>query len=135
MHTLNTLQRLKAQLEHLPPRQTLQPYDVVAQLAETISSAQSRGYSIDDVVAMLNAAGIKLARNTVRNYLSRARAACGDASRQPVPLVVAPGADLRPEDGRRKTPSPVAPVDAHRQDHTKTTSSRGDSRRRRQRRS
>jgi hypothetical protein len=71
----DAFQKLKSQFEGLPPRQTLRPADVIAQLVETISGAQARGYEIDDVMAMLHAAGITLARNTVRNYLSRARAA------------------------------------------------------------
>lgn len=72
------LQELKTQLEELPTRQTLRPYDVIAQLADTISGVRNRGYDIDDLVAVLNNAGIALARNTVRNYLSKARNARGD---------------------------------------------------------
>jgi hypothetical protein len=71
----HALQKLRTQLEELPPRQTLRPYDVIAHLAETITGAKARGYEIDDLISVLNTAGITLARNTVRNYLSRALAA------------------------------------------------------------
>jgi len=70
-----TVEELKSEFEHMPARKSLRPYDVIAQLAEPIASARSRGYDIDDITAILHKAGITLARNTVRTYLSRARSA------------------------------------------------------------
>jgi hypothetical protein len=69
----DTLHALKTRLAKLPTRQNFRAYDVVVELAETMSAARARGYEIDDLVMMLAEAGIKLSRNTVRNYLSQAR--------------------------------------------------------------
>lgn len=73
------LQKLKGRLEEMPPRQHLRPYDVIAELAESISGVRSRGYDLDDLVTVLSDVGIKLTRNTVRNYLSRARKRARDS--------------------------------------------------------
>lgn len=70
----SAVQKMRAQLEEMPPRERLRPYDVITQLAETIVSTQGRGYDVDDVMTVLRASGIELARNTVRTYLSRALA-------------------------------------------------------------
>lgn len=70
---VTTLQTLKTRFDALPHQHKLRPYEVIAELAETISDARHRGYDLDDLVAVLGEAGIRLSRNTVRNYLSRAR--------------------------------------------------------------
>jgi hypothetical protein len=80
------LQKLKIRLEGLPPREHLRPYDVIAELAETITDTRSRGYDIGDLVAVLADAGITLSRNTVRNYLSRARRNRAPAERSARPV-------------------------------------------------
>jgi hypothetical protein len=67
-----TVEQLKTRMAEAPARQTLRPYDVIAELAEGITNMQSRGYDIDDITALLQAEGIQIARNTVRTYLSRA---------------------------------------------------------------
>jgi hypothetical protein len=69
----NTLDALKARLDELPVRHRLRPFELIAQLSETLATARSRGYDLDDLVALLAEAGVTLSRNTVRNYLSRAR--------------------------------------------------------------
>lgn len=89
MHTLDTLETLKAEIEKLPPRRQLSPYEVVAELAESISGARTRGYDIDHIVTMLRAAGINLARTTVRNYLSRALRAAESAPESPMQPAIA----------------------------------------------
>jgi hypothetical protein len=104
----HALQKLRSQLEDLPPRQTLRPYDVIAQLAETITGVQARGYEIDDLVAVLNAAGITLARNTVRNYLSRA---LRERARNPVKTAVADV--VRAPSGQDSGDGPAAPLPEH----------------------
>jgi hypothetical protein len=76
----SAVQKMKAQFEEMPTRERLRPYDVIAQLAETIVTTQGRGYDVDDVMAVLRASGIELARNTVRTYLSRALATHGRSS-------------------------------------------------------
>jgi hypothetical protein len=83
------LQKLKLRLEDLPPRKDLRPYDVIAELAETIADTRSRGYAIGDLVAVLAEAGITLSRNTVRNYLSRARRARAALERSASPAAMA----------------------------------------------
>jgi hypothetical protein len=65
---------LITRIEQFTPRPKLRPYDVIARAAETFSSAQNRGADIDDLMTFLDELGITLARNTVRNYLSRALA-------------------------------------------------------------
>lgn len=76
----SAVQKMKAQFEEMPTRERLRPYDVIAELAETIVTTQGRGYDVDDVMAVLRASGIELARNTVRTYLSRAVARHGRGS-------------------------------------------------------
>lgn len=65
---------IKTHIAEWPQRKTLRPFDVIAQLAETIQSAKGRGYDIDDIMAILQKWDINLARSTVRTYLSRALA-------------------------------------------------------------
>jgi hypothetical protein len=91
-----TVRKLKEQLEELPQRETLRPYDVIAQLAETIASTQGRGYDIDDVMAVLHASGIELARNTVRTYLSRALAQHAPRNTQTSPTATSSLAEAAP---------------------------------------
>jgi hypothetical protein len=69
----NTVARIKQRLEALPPRQPMRPYDLIAQLTDSVSDSLERGYDIDQLMSLLEEEGIKLARNTVRNYLSRAK--------------------------------------------------------------
>lgn len=69
-----TLQNVIARLEALPDRPRLSTYDLIAQLSTTISKTTGRGYDIDDIVTILRESGVKLARSTVRSYMSRARA-------------------------------------------------------------
>jgi hypothetical protein len=75
-----TIQKLKTRLDELPQREPLRPYDLIVQLAESFSAARTRGYDIGDLVQVLKEEGIHLTRNTVRNYLSRARATRPTAS-------------------------------------------------------
>jgi hypothetical protein len=65
-------QTIIARIAEFPSRHKLRPYDVIARAAETFSNAQRRGCDIDDLMPVLRDMGITLARNTVRNYLSRA---------------------------------------------------------------
>ena len=65
-------QTIISRIEEFPSRRKLRPYDVIARAAETFSNAQRRGCDIDDLMPVLRERGITLARNTVRNYLSRA---------------------------------------------------------------
>jgi hypothetical protein len=106
------LQILKLRLEDLPPREHLRPYDVIAQLAETISATRTRGYDIGDLVDVLADVGIKLSRNTVRNYLSRARRASAARMRSACPAAT-PTSNSAIEGASPKTaaaPAPMTPV-------------------------
>jgi hypothetical protein len=76
-----TLHTLKIRLGELPPLQRLRPYDVIAELADTMSEVRSRGYDLDDLVTLLTESGVTLSRNTIRNYLSRARRHRSQAAR------------------------------------------------------
>jgi hypothetical protein len=69
----------------LPPREHLRPYDIVAEPADTVTATRLAEYDIRDLVAVLAESGIKLARNTVRNYLSLVRRARAARSRAPNP--------------------------------------------------
>lgn len=105
---------LKARIEELPARHNSTPYQVVVQLTETILSARSRGNEIDEVVTLLASSGVRLSRNTLRNYLSRARKERAQLESQSA-RHVAPHPAIRTADDAQKTRSRKmieAPVDA-----------------------
>lgn len=108
-HDANTLQTLKTRFGALPHQHKLRPYDVIAALTNEISEARDRGYDLDDLVGLLADAGIRLSRNTVRNYLSRARRAPAEV----MPTISAsPDASTAPsaeKASRERSAIPTAP--------------------------
>jgi biotin carboxyl carrier protein len=71
----NTADELVTRLREKPARQTLTPFELIKRIHEQLSSAQGRAIDLDELMGELRDAGLTLKRNTVRNYLSRARAA------------------------------------------------------------
>jgi hypothetical protein len=71
----NTADELVTRLLEKPARQTLTPFELIKRIHEQLSSAQERAIDLDELMGELRDAGLTLKRNTVRNYLSRARAA------------------------------------------------------------
>lgn len=67
------IEQLSTRLKALPEQRKHGPFDVIVRLEHELSTAQGRGYDLDDLMTVLRESGIELARSTVRNYLSRAR--------------------------------------------------------------
>ena len=68
----SALETLSAQLEGLPARTTLTPYELVKKLAPMIGAAHARGQDFAAIGALLAGVGVRLKPATIRNYLWRA---------------------------------------------------------------
>jgi hypothetical protein len=100
---------LSTQIELLPQRTKMTPYQVVEQLAPLIAGACERGQDLEAIAKLLKGIGVHLAPVTVGNYLRRARR---EAARSPVhnpgqPVVMTP---VAPSPEPRSTPTPVEDV-------------------------
>jgi hypothetical protein len=94
-----TLDELRAHITELSASTPLRPYDAIELTLDSLTEARARGCSLDQIVAALARHGITLSRTTVRNYLSRARAARRRAlSSAPQPATTWLAHPLRNED-------------------------------------
>lgn len=66
---------LRTVITELPTRRLKRPYDAVVELIDTIEEALRRGCTYAELVVPLADQSIKLTPTTLRNYVSRARAA------------------------------------------------------------
>ena len=118
---VDKVRALQSSLDALPARHTATPYEVIAELAETISRVRSRGYDIDHIVELLATAGIVLSRRTVRNYLTKARKtahARNRSSSAPVSAsVAAPPSDTSPREGHGAARAAADESTASRSEH------------------
>jgi hypothetical protein len=87
--TLETVDDLAAALRALPARdpaeRRLDKQAVIRHLVEEITSLQQRGYTLEQVAALLSAEGVEVTTPTLKSYLQRAKKACGRGARKTPP--------------------------------------------------
>jgi hypothetical protein len=71
--TQQTRDQLRSHVGELPTVRKIRPYDIVMTITDELEQARKRGYSLDDLVEILRSEGVTITRNTLRNYISRAR--------------------------------------------------------------
>ena len=76
---VTALESLSEQLDNLPARKTLTPYELVRNLGPAIVAARDRGQDFKAIGGLLANFGVQLQPTTIRNYLWRARRAARGA--------------------------------------------------------
>lgn len=81
---------LSEQIEKLPDRTTITPYELVKRVAPVIAAACDRGQDAAAITKLLQGMGVRLSPRTLRNYLSRARREEHSAPKEPPASTPAP---------------------------------------------